>query len=59
MIVVGNGPTGPEHAERRQRTEARLRHLERAQQWDEDGFWARHSAEKGHVSGDRAGQDIV
>ncbi|MET7732865.1 type II toxin-antitoxin system VapB family antitoxin [Streptomyces sp. NPDC005402] len=36
-----------EYAERRRRTEARLRYLELAQQWDEDGFWQRHSAEKG------------
>ncbi|WP_413808978.1 type II toxin-antitoxin system VapB family antitoxin [Streptomyces sp. OE57] len=36
-----------EYAERRARTEARLRHLEQAQQWDEEGFWQRHAAEKG------------
>lgn len=48
-----------EYAERRRRTEARLRHLERAQQWDEDGFWARHAAEKGHVRDDRADKDIA
>ncbi|WP_064456183.1 type II toxin-antitoxin system VapB family antitoxin [Streptomyces hygroscopicus] len=36
-----------EYAERRARTEARLRHLEQAQQWDEEGFWQRHAVEKG------------
>ncbi|MDX3226502.1 type II toxin-antitoxin system VapB family antitoxin [Streptomyces sp. ME19-01-6] len=36
-----------EYAERRARTEARLRHFEAAQHWDEEGFWQRHAAEKG------------
>ncbi|MEV8595264.1 type II toxin-antitoxin system VapB family antitoxin [Streptomyces sp. NPDC052012] len=36
-----------EYAERRRRTEARLRYLEMAQEWDEDSFWRRHAAEKG------------
>nr|WTB31376.1 type II toxin-antitoxin system VapB family antitoxin [Streptomyces sp. NBC_00830] len=35
-----------EYADRRRRTEARLRHLESAQHWDEDDFWRRHAAEK-------------
>jgi Arc/MetJ family transcription regulator len=48
-----------EYAERRRRTEARLRHLERSQQWDEDGFWARHASEKGPVRNDRADKDIA
>ncbi|AEM87902.1 type II toxin-antitoxin system VapB family antitoxin [Streptomyces violaceusniger] len=42
-----------EYAERRARTEARLRHLEQARQWDEEGFWLRHAAEKG-AAGDSA-----
>lgn len=46
-----------EYAERRRRTEARLRHFERARQWDEDGFWRRHASEKG--AGDRAEKDIA
>jgi Arc/MetJ family transcription regulator len=41
-----------EYAERRQRTEARLRYLDMAQQWDEDGFWQRHAAEKGSARGE-------
>ncbi|MCG3040967.1 type II toxin-antitoxin system VapB family antitoxin [Streptomyces fenghuangensis] len=36
-----------EYVERRSRTEARLRHFEQAQRWDEDEFWQRHAAEKG------------
>lgn len=36
-----------EYAERRSRTDARLRHREEAQQWGEKGFWPRHAAEKG------------
>lgn len=39
-------------AERR-RAEARLRYLEIAQEWDEDGFWRRHAAEKGSAGGDQ------
>ncbi|MYT30965.1 MULTISPECIES: type II toxin-antitoxin system VapB family antitoxin [unclassified Streptomyces] len=35
-----------EYAERRRRTEQRLRHLENAQSWDEEGFQQRHAAEK-------------
>ncbi|WP_326603854.1 type II toxin-antitoxin system VapB family antitoxin [Streptomyces sp. NBC_01800] len=35
-----------EYADRRRRTEARLRHLESARHWDEDDFWRRHAAEK-------------
>lgn len=36
-----------EYAERRRRTEARLRHFQAAQDWDEESFWRRHAAEKG------------
>jgi hypothetical protein len=39
-----------EDAEHRQRTEIRLRYLEIAQDWDEDGFWQGHAAEKGIAS---------
>ncbi|MGW3570423.1 type II toxin-antitoxin system VapB family antitoxin [Streptomyces sp. NPDC000941] len=35
-----------EYAARRSRTEARMRHFEQAQQWDAEGFWQRHAAEK-------------
>ena len=38
-----------EYAGRRSRTEARMCHLEQAQQWDEGGFWQRHAAEKGNA----------
>ncbi|KUL32501.1 type II toxin-antitoxin system VapB family antitoxin [Streptomyces regalis] len=48
-----------EYAERRRRTEARLRHLERAQQWDEDAFWRRHAAEKGSVDPGHTQKDIA
>lgn len=48
-----------EYAERRRRTEARLRHLERAQHWDEDGFWRRHAAEKGSADGDRTEKGVA
>lgn len=48
-----------EYAERRRRTEARMRHLERAQQWDEAGFWARHAAEKSSPSDNHADKDIT
>ncbi|WP_307133065.1 type II toxin-antitoxin system VapB family antitoxin [Streptomyces aurantiacus] len=48
-----------EYAERRRRTEARLRHLERAQQWDADGFWQRHAAEKGTSAGEPAEKGIA
>jgi Arc/MetJ family transcription regulator len=37
-----------EYAERRRRTEARLRSFEIAQEWDDEGFWRLHAAEKGH-----------
>ncbi|MBW5482730.1 type II toxin-antitoxin system VapB family antitoxin [Streptomyces bambusae] len=36
-----------EYNERRRRSEARLRHFQAAQDWDEDGFWRLHAAEKG------------
>jgi Arc/MetJ family transcription regulator len=36
-----------EYAERRRRTEARLRHFDNAQRWDEQDFWRQHGAEKG------------
>jgi Arc/MetJ family transcription regulator len=36
-----------EYVERRRRTEARLRHFQAAQQWDEEGFRRQHEAEKG------------
>ncbi|QKV94687.1 type II toxin-antitoxin system VapB family antitoxin [Streptomyces sp. NA02950] len=36
-----------EYAERRSRTEARMRHFEEAQHWDDEEFWQRHAAEKG------------
>lgn len=48
-----------EYAERRRRTEARLRHLERAQHWDEDGFWRRHAAEKGSADKDRTAKGVA
>ena len=51
-----------EYAERRRRTEARLRHQERARQWDEEDFWLRHAAEKGARdggSGTHAEKDIA
>lgn len=35
-----------EYAERRRRTEARLRHFRAAQQWDEESFQRQHEAEK-------------
>lgn len=40
-----------EYAERRQRTERRLRHLENAQLWDEESFQRRHAAEKAASEG--------
>lgn len=40
-----------EYAERRQRTEKRLRHLENAQHWDEGAFLRRHAAEKDSSDG--------
>ncbi|AXG78322.1 type II toxin-antitoxin system VapB family antitoxin [Streptomyces paludis] len=43
-----------EYAERRQRTEKRLRHVENAQHWDEDSFWRRHAAEKGALDSPRS-----
>ncbi|MFJ3904070.1 type II toxin-antitoxin system VapB family antitoxin [Streptomyces sp. NPDC090025] len=50
----GGRPTTPtatpppqKHPERRLRTEARLRCLERAKTWDDEGFWQQHAAEKG------------
>ncbi|NXY97957.1 type II toxin-antitoxin system VapB family antitoxin [Streptomyces sp. BR123] len=36
-----------EYVERRRRTEARLRHFQAAQDWDEEGFLRQHRAEKG------------
>ncbi|MEU2181651.1 type II toxin-antitoxin system VapB family antitoxin [Streptomyces thermolilacinus] len=36
-----------EYAERRRRTEARLRYFQEARAWDDGGFWRRHAAEKG------------
>ncbi len=36
-----------EYAERRRRTEARLRHFRAAQDWNEDGFRRQHESEKG------------
>ncbi|WP_405492355.1 type II toxin-antitoxin system VapB family antitoxin [Streptomyces sp. NBC_00096] len=36
-----------EYVERRRRTEARIRHFQEAQEWDEESFWRQHSAEKG------------
>ncbi|THA27710.1 type II toxin-antitoxin system VapB family antitoxin [Streptomyces sp. RKND-216] len=36
-----------EDAERRRRTEARLRHFRAARGWDEEGFERQHRAEKG------------
>lgn len=48
-----------EYAERRRRTEARLRYLEMAQEWDEDGFWRRHAAEKGSAGGDHAEKGVA
>ncbi|OKK07583.1 antitoxin [Streptomyces sp. CB03234] len=36
-----------EYAERRRRTEARLRYFKAAQEWDEEAFWRQHAAEKG------------
>ncbi|MFD5328597.1 type II toxin-antitoxin system VapB family antitoxin [Streptomyces sp. NPDC127092] len=36
-----------EYAERRRRTEARLRVFEESQEWDDSTFWRRHAAEKG------------
>ncbi|MCS0639157.1 type II toxin-antitoxin system VapB family antitoxin [Streptomyces sp. LP05-1] len=36
-----------EYAERRRRTEARMRHFRAAQTWNEKDFWDRHTAEKG------------
>ncbi|MEU9103820.1 type II toxin-antitoxin system VapB family antitoxin [Streptomyces xanthophaeus] len=36
-----------EYVERRRRTEARLRHFQAAQAWDEESFWRQHAAEKG------------
>lgn len=35
-----------EYAERRSRSEARLRHYAAAQQWDDQEFWREHEAEK-------------
>lgn len=35
-----------EYAARRSRTDVRMRHFEQAQQWDAEGFWQRHAAEK-------------
>ncbi|CAM5457859.1 hypothetical protein SAVIM338S_02909 [Streptomyces avidinii] len=36
-----------EYVERRRRTEARLRHFQVSQEWDEESFWRQHAAEKG------------
>lgn len=36
-----------EYVERRRRTEARLRHFQASQEWDEESFWRQHAAEKG------------
>jgi len=36
-----------EYAAHRRRAEARLRHFETAQSWDEEDFRSRHEAEKG------------
>lgn len=36
-----------EYVERRRRTEARLRHFQAAQEWDDESFWRQHAAEKG------------
>lgn len=36
-----------EYVERQRRSEARLRHFQAAQSWDEESFWRRHAAEKG------------
>jgi Arc/MetJ family transcription regulator len=48
-----------EYASRRQRTEARLRHLDRSQQWDENDFWRRHAAEKGDDAPPRHQRDVA
>lgn len=38
-----------EYAERRRRTEARLRHFRAARRWDEEAFRREHEREKGTV----------
>jgi len=48
-----------EYAERRQRTETRLRHLKEAQKWDEDTFWRRHTAEKGTMAEQGPEKDVA
>ncbi|WP_037885585.1 type II toxin-antitoxin system VapB family antitoxin [Streptomyces sp. NRRL S-646] len=48
-----------EYAERRRRTEARLRYLEMAQNWDEEGFWRRHAAEKGSPDRDSTEKGVA
>ncbi|QDP96429.1 type II toxin-antitoxin system VapB family antitoxin [Microlunatus elymi] len=35
-----------EYAQRRARSEARLRYFAQAQSWDDEDFWRRHEAEK-------------
>jgi Arc/MetJ family transcription regulator len=35
-----------EYAQRAERSQARVTHRLRAQQWDEDDFWRRHEEEK-------------
>lgn len=48
-----------EYAERRRRTEARLRHLDSAQEWDDDDFWRRHAAEKAGPGADRSEKGVA
>ncbi|MFD4241548.1 type II toxin-antitoxin system VapB family antitoxin [Streptomyces sp. NPDC058525] len=36
-----------EYVERQRRTEARLRYFQAAQDWDDQGFWQLHAAQKG------------
>ena len=36
-----------EYAERRRRTEDRLRHFQAAQRWDEEAFWQQRELDKG------------
>jgi Arc/MetJ family transcription regulator len=48
-----------EYAERRRRTEARLRHLDSAQEWDDDDFWRRHTAEKAGPGADRSEKGVA
>lgn len=35
-----------EYVDRRQRSDARLRHFEAAQSWDDEEFWREHQREK-------------